>query len=55
MDQAAAEVRTNWAIVKDWSIDSRYNLAANPLTVGSFLEPLDDRKDGILPWLLKHC
>lgn len=55
MDQATPEVQTNWATVKDWTIDSRYSRDVTPVTVTAFLRALDDPKDGILPWLLSHC
>jgi hypothetical protein len=55
MDQAPAEVQTNWATVKDWTVDSRYNRDVNPVTVTAFLEALDDPRDGILPWLRSRC
>lgn len=55
LDQASADVQANWATVKDWSIESRYNLAVNVVTVGAFLDALDNSQDGILVWLRNHC
>jgi hypothetical protein len=55
MDLAAAPIQTNWATVKDWTIDSRYTSGVNPTTVGAFLDALDDPKEGILSWLRNHC
>ena len=53
--ESTVAVQTNWATVKDWTVDSRYNSAVNPVTVIAFLNALDDPKDGILPWLRSHC
>ena len=55
MDAATPEIQTNWTTVKDWTIDSRYNLHVSPRTVTAFLGALDDLTDGILPWLRSHC
>ena len=55
MDQAAAAVQTNWATVKDWTIDSRYTPTVNSVTAAAFLDALDEPKDGILPWLRSRC
>jgi hypothetical protein len=55
LDQASSAVKTNWATVKDWKVDSRYNRTVNPATVIAFLDALDDPKHGIVVWLRRHC
>jgi hypothetical protein len=54
MDAAPKEVRTNWATVKDWKVDSRYTHTMNPATVEAFLNALDDATDGVITWLRNH-
>jgi hypothetical protein len=53
--RAEGAVRKNWTMVKDWSVDSRYEHSMTRAKVEDFLNALDTRPDGILPWLRKHC
>jgi hypothetical protein len=55
LDAAGLPVQANWATVKDWKIESRYDQTIPLVTVNAFLDALDGQPDGILPWLLKHC
>jgi len=47
--------QSNWATVKDWTVDSRYDPSPNPVTVKAFLDALDDPTDGVLQWVRRHC
>jgi hypothetical protein len=53
LDGADAGVRANWAIAKDWSEQSRYELRT--LTEAQDLfDALSDPSDGVLTWLRRH-
>ena len=41
----------NWSIVKDWSVDSRYEWSISEQQVRDFYNTVIARRDGILPWL----
>ena len=51
LKQANAAVEANWATVKDWRIDSRYNPNITQLVAEGFLNVLDQGSDGVLAWL----
>jgi len=55
LDHAPPDVQVNWAIVKDWTIDTRYSTAADPRLVKGFLDALDDPTHGVLAWLRSRC
>lgn len=43
----------NWAIVSEWTPDSRYEVR-DPSTVQSFLTAIADPASGVLPWIKIH-
>ncbi len=45
---------TNWAVVKDWSEERRYQHSANEDVVRDFFDAVTDPKDGVLSWLKKY-
>jgi hypothetical protein len=51
---ADAQRQLNWAIVKDWSEQARYEPAISSLQAQDLYAACTKRKDGILPWLRKH-
>lgn len=42
---------TNWAIVKDWSEASRYNVSIGPAKASVFFIAVTDESNGVLSWL----
>jgi hypothetical protein len=48
-----ANFDANWALVKDWHIDSRYEVVEHP-TASDLLNAIDADPDGILAWLRNH-
>lgn len=42
----------NWAILNEWSTDSRYE-ARDPMSAQLILSAIDDPKDGIWQWIRK--
>ena len=54
MAGAAVPVQTNWATVKDWTVESRYTHTVNPATVAAFIDALDHPIDGVITWLRNH-
>jgi len=47
------KLEVNWAIVKDWSVQSRYSTDISETTVRDFYSAVTTRKDGVLSWLKK--
>lgn len=45
------ELDLNWSIVKDWSVDSRYEWSISEQPVRDFYHAVNARRHGILPWL----
>lgn len=45
---------TNWAVVKDWSEESRYRTSIPRSTAVDFYSAILSRKNGVLPWLKKR-
>lgn len=41
----------NWSIVKDWSVESRYEWSVSERTVRDFYQAVNTRTNGVLPWL----
>ena len=48
-----ASFGVNWAIVKDWNEDSRYERHDAPAAKGLYLA-VSDKKHGVLRWLKHH-
>ncbi|MDP2675711.1 MAG: HEPN domain-containing protein [Dehalococcoidia bacterium] len=51
--QSDATFAVNWAIVKDWTEDARYERHGEA-KVRDFLRAIVDRKRGVLSWLRDH-
>jgi HEPN domain-containing protein len=47
------KLEVNWAIVKDWSVQSRYSTDISETTARDFYSAVTTRKDGVLSWLKK--
>lgn len=45
----------NWALVKEWSEDARYEPVMERERVLAFFAAVTDPSDGVLPWLMKYC
>jgi hypothetical protein len=54
MRAAPPSVQTNWATMKDWTVESRYTHTVNPATVAAFVDALDHPTDGVITWLRNH-
>lgn len=46
-------LEVNWAIVKDWSVESRYSTDISETTARDFYSAVTTRKNGVLSWLKK--
>lgn len=51
--RADANFMTNWVLVKDWSINSRYSLAGSAKAT-AIREAVMDRRHGVMRWIRKH-
>lgn len=47
------DLEVNWAIVKDWSVESRYFPDISETTARDFYSAVTARKNGVLSWLKK--
>ncbi len=48
--KANASLNKNWAVVKDWAIESRYNIIGK-LKSRDFYKALTARRDGVMKWI----
>ena len=48
-----AEFSGNWATVKDWKVESRYEIKSE-IEAHDLLKALTARRHGILPWIRQH-
>lgn len=46
-------LEVNWAIVKDWSVESRYSTDISETAARDFYSAVTTRKNGVLSWLKK--
>ena len=44
----------NWLVVKDWSEESRYDIAVAEAVARGMYEAVTDHTNGVLRWLKKH-
>jgi HEPN domain-containing protein len=51
--KANATLNRNWAVVKDWSVESRYNVVGK-LKSEDFYKALTARPDGVMKWIRQH-
>lgn len=47
-------LKSNWACVKDWTVDSRYDVTIDQRTAQQFYQAIMNRSGGVLKWLRKH-
>ena len=47
------KLEVNWAIVKDWSVESRYSTDISETAARDFYSAVTARKNGVLSWLKK--
>ncbi len=45
---------TNWTIVEDWAVDSRYDYAKDEVTTRDFFSAITARSNGVIPWLKRR-
>ena len=48
------EFKLNWAVVIEWSEESRYKLAITKQEAHDLFTAITDNESGILPWLKKY-
>ena len=52
--QASPVLELNWAIVKDWTETSRYELGTSEAQARDMYSACTARKNGILPWIKRR-
>ena len=53
-EKRSEEFKLNWAIVIEWSEESRYKFAITKQEAHNFFTAITDNESGILPWLKKY-
>ena len=48
---ANPDLELNWSVVKDWSVESRYEWNVSEQIVRDFFQAVRTRTNGVLPWL----
>ena len=46
-----SDFKLNWAVAKDWAVESRYECAIEPTKANDLFNAATDKKSGILAWL----
>ncbi|MCH7885923.1 MAG: HEPN domain-containing protein [Planctomycetes bacterium] len=49
--RANLDLDVNWAVVKDWSESSRYDVGITPAQAEDILSACTSRKNGVLTWI----
>ena len=52
--KASGSLDDNWAVVKDWSEDKRYELRLSEQEAKVFISACRDRKNGVISWIRKR-
>jgi len=47
-------LNNNWAVVKDWKVESRYSATVSKIKASDFYSACTARKHGILKWLKNY-
>jgi len=47
-------LESNWAVVKDWSEESRYDATTVEKLARDMYDAVTDTANGVLPWLKNH-
>jgi len=50
-EQADSDFELNWAVAKDWTVDSRYECSIESTKANDLYQAATDEKSGILAWL----
>lgn len=50
---ADRDFAANWAVVKDWSEQKRYELEISEQSAGDLASAITDPEHGVLPWIQK--
>lgn len=53
LDRISDPIKTNWNVVKDWNVDSRYN-RINELNARAIFSAASARHQGVLAWIRQH-
>ena len=50
-EQADTDFQLNWAVAKDWTVDSRYERSIESTKANDLYQAVTDENSGILAWL----
>lgn len=50
-EQAVLDFKLNWAVAKDWTVESRYECSIESNKANDLFQAVTDENSGVLPWL----
>lgn len=50
-EQADLDFKLNWAVAKDWTVESRYECSIESSKANDLFQAVTDEKSGVLAWL----
>lgn len=53
-EKQSKEFKLNWALIREWSEESRYNLTIKKQEAHDLFNAITDNESGVLPWLKKY-
>jgi hypothetical protein len=51
---APQQVEVNWAVVKDWDIEARYDIALDPKKAVDVYVAVTNRRYGVMSWVRQY-
>lgn len=54
MNDAPGDVQLNWAIVKDWDNEARYDSSLDDNKATDFYVAVTNRRDGVMSWVRRY-
>jgi len=52
--KSSLDFKLNWAVILEWSEESRYDLSAEDREARNLIHAISDNQEGVLPWIKLH-
>ena len=52
--KSSLDFKLNWAVILEWSEESRYDLSAGDREARNLIHAISDNQEGVLPWIKLH-
>jgi hypothetical protein len=53
IEQEDEDFKLNWAVAKEWNVESRYNVNIDKQRAEDLFNAITDSNSGVMPWLKK--